>query len=98
MKGIKLNFRFIDFAKRTNRGIGNVRLKDGSSIKILGNPKTEEVDFFRIKHGELLEAAGYRGRDAIARAANDVGYIKENLALIPSDADEAWHRCFNVII
>lgn len=97
MNGIKLGFSFVDFAKATGRGIGSVRLKDGSSIKMLGNPIKKTVDFYRIKHGKLLEATGYRGRDAIARAANDVGYIEEKLAVIPTDAQEAWDRCFDII-
>ena len=98
MNGIRLCFSFVDLAKSTGRGIGSVRLKDGSSIKMLGDPAGKSVDFFRIKHGRLLEATGYRGRDAIARAANDVGYIEENLAVIPNDAQEAWGRCFDILI
>ncbi len=98
MSGIKLGFSFVDFAKRTGRGIGSVRLKDGSSVKILGDPVEKSVDFFRIKHCRLLEASGYRGNDSVARAANDVAYIKENLAVIPDDVDQAWSRCFNRIV
>lgn len=98
MNGIKLGFSFVDFAKATGRGIGSVRLKDGSSVKILGDPVTNSVDLFRIKHGRLLEAVGYRGKDSIPRAANDIGYIEEKLALQPGDVFDAWDRCFDVII
>ena len=98
MNGIKLGFSMVDLAKSWGRGIGSIRLKDGSSVKILGDPNDRAVDFFRIKHGRLLEAKGYRGEDAVFQAANDVGYIEEKLALDPKDVSKAWDACFDVIV
>ena len=98
MNGVKLGFSFVDLARSWGRGIGSVRLKDGSSVKILGDPNDKAVDFFRIKHGRLLEAKGYRGEKAIFNAANDIGYIEEKLAIDPNEALNAWGSCFDVIV
>jgi len=98
MNGVKLGFSFVDLAKSWGRGIGSVRLKDGSSVKILGDPNDKAVDFFRIKHGRLLEAKGYRGENALFQAANDVGYIEEKLAMDPKDVSKAWDACFDVVV
>jgi hypothetical protein len=96
MTGIKLGFKMVDLAKSWGRGIGSVRLKDGSSVKILGDPNDCAVDFFRIKNGKILGIKGYRGQDAICHAANEIGAI-EKQALVPSDVDNAWATCFDVI-
>ena len=98
MNGIKLGFSMVDLARKWGRGIGSIRLKDGSSVKILGAPDDKKVDFFRIKNGRLLETKGYRGEYAMYQAANDVGYIEEKLALNPEDVDKAWHSCFDVVV
>lgn len=98
MNGIKLGFSMVDLAKSWGRGIGSVRLKDGSSVKILGDPNDKAVDFFRIKNGRLMESKGYRGEYAMYQAANDVGYIGEKLALDPKDVDKAWDACFDVVV
>lgn len=98
MNGIKLGFSMVDLAREWGRGIGSVRLKDGSSIKILGDPNDRAVDFFRIKYGRLLGGTSYRGKDAIPRAANYVGYIEEKLALNPEDVGKAWNTCFDVVV
>ena len=98
MSGIKLGFSMIDLAKSWGRGIGSVRLKDGSSVKILGSPDDKAVDFFRIKSGRLLDAHGYRGKYAMYQAANEVGYIEEKLALNPEDVEKAWNTCFDVVV
>jgi len=98
MNGIKLGFSMVDLAKSWGRGIGSIRLKDGSSVKILGDPNDKAVDFFRIKNGRLLASKGYRGENAMYQAANDVGYIEEKLALDPKDVDKAWDACFDVVV
>ena len=98
MNGIKLGFSMVDYAKSIGRGIGSVRLKDGSSIKILGDPNDKAIDFFRIKNGRLLEGTFYRGKDTVARAANTMAYIEEKLALDPKDAETAWNTCFDVLV
>ena len=95
MDGIKLGFNMVDLAKSWGRGIGSVRLKDGSSVKILGSPDDKAVDFFRIKSGKLLETHGYRGKNAIYEAANDIGVL-EKLAENPADVDKAWNECFEL--
>lgn len=96
MDGIKLGFKMVDYARSIGRGIGSVRLKDGSSIKILGDPNDRAIDFFRVKHGRLLESKGYRGSDTVSHAANDLGYLEEKLALYPEDVEKAWATCFDV--
>ncbi len=98
MSGIKLNFSMVDLAKSWGRGIGSVRLKDGSSVKILGDPDDKAIDFFRIKHGRLLEGVCYRGEDTVPRAANTMAYIEEKLALNPEDAERAWNTAFDVVV
>jgi len=98
MNGIKLGFSMVDLAKSWGRGIGSVRLKDGSTIKILGASDDKAVDFFRIKNGRLLGSKGYRGEDAMYQAANDVGYIEEKLAQNPEDVGKAWSTCFDAIV
>ena len=98
MDGIKIGFKFVNLAKSWNRGIGNVRLKDGSSVKFLGDPSGMGVDIFRVKNGRLLEAKGFKGPDTISEAANDIGYIAEKLALNADDVSQAWIDCFNVIV
>lgn len=98
MNGIKLGFNMIDLARSWGRGYGSVRLKDGSSLKILGSTNEKVIDFFRVKNGRLLDAKGYRGEDAIYKAANDMGYIEEKLAQNPQDAQMAWAHCYDVNI
>ena len=98
MDEIKLGFKMVDYAKSIGRGIGSVRLKDGSSVKILGDPNDRAIDFFRIKHGKLLEGVFYRGKDCVPRAASTMAYIEEKLALNPEDAARAWNTAFDVVV
>ena len=98
MNGVKLGFSMVDLAREWGRGIGSVRLKDGSSMKFLGSPDDRAVDFIRIKHGKLLGGTSYRGEDAVSRAANYVGFIEEKLAQNPADVEKAWDTCFDVVV
>ncbi len=98
MDGVKLGFKFVDLAKSWGRGIGSVRLKDGSSVKILADPDDKAIDFFRIKNGKLLEGVFYRGNDNVPRAANTMAYIEEKLALNKEEAEKAWDACFDVVV
>ncbi len=96
MEGMKIGFKFVDLAKSWGTGVGSVRLKDGSSVKILG--KDNAVDFFCIKRGKLLESKGYRGENAVSEAACDMCHIEEQLAESPKEAMNAWTSAFDVII
>lgn len=97
MNGIKVGFNFVDLAKSRGWGIGSVRLKDGSCVKILGDPNDLGVDLFRIKYGKLLEARGYRGEEAVYHAANDVAAIEEHYEAFAGDTERAWRRAFNAV-
>ena len=76
MIGRKLGFQLADFAKAHNMGIGNFRLKDGSSVKILSNDRGSYV--MQVKNGRLLSAEYGRGEglgsilDRYASKAEDI--------------------------
>lgn len=97
MNGVKLGFSMVDLARSWGRGIGSVHLKDGSSMKFLGKPDDTAVDFIRVKNGRLLSGTSYRGKDAVSKAANYVGYI-EKMAQNPADVDKAWDACFDLVV
>ena len=94
MNGIKLGFDLRDYAARTGRGIGKLCMNDGSKIRILGNEKG--VDFFRMKHGELLGAKGFRGENGIIQGAMYLTELRK-YAEVPQYADKAWTNAFNVM-
>ena len=87
MKGIKLGFSLVDYAHARNMKIGSMRLKDGSSFKVLANSKGSNVEMYRIKYGRLLEAKGYRGPGAIDKSINEIARIKDSYG-----ADDKYSR------
>lgn len=98
MNGIKLGFTFADYAKATGKGIGSVRLKDGSSVKILSDPeKLHSTEFYRVKNGRLLEAYGSRGRNSIKDIVGKLLELERNKAE-GVNIDKEFTNSFNKIV
>ena len=95
MNGIKLRFTLADFAKYNNMGIGSVRLKDGSSLKIISDPNSGLTHLFQVKRGRLLNACGVTGENANCKIANILGGLRKYVAE-GEDLDRAYQRSFDI--
>lgn len=88
VKGIKLGFSLADYAAKTGKKYASIPMKDKSSVKILTGDNS--VDFFQVKNGRLLSAAGHHGEE------QDISFVSKTLARIQQfaedgfDAIEAW--------
>ncbi len=93
MEGIKLGFSFVDMAKRWGTGIGSYRLNDGSSVKLLSNPKTGITQLFQVKYNRLISAEAAKGNDNILAM---IGRYEQKAVNI-EEADHALISSFQVI-
>ena len=97
MAGIKLGFSFVDYARHNGMGLGSVRLKDGSSMKILTSLEDKTIQLFKVHKGRLLEAKGYKGANFNNEAGFYGNYVKA-LAENPKEAECAFDSSFDVIM
>lgn len=76
MKGVKIR-SIVDYAHSNNMKIGSMRLKDGSSLKVLAKPDGSSVEMYRVKHGKLLGGKGYSGPNTMETAIGEIARIKD---------------------
>jgi len=95
MNKMELVFNIQDYARRNHMGVGKLKLKDRTNLKILGNQKA--VDLIRIKNGKILGIKGFRGEFAPLNAAMYLDKIKK-FAINSKLANKAWVNAFDTIV
>lgn len=88
--GKRLGFSFVDYAKQHHNNIGSVRLKDGSSLKIIGCQEHDMIELYRVKHNRLYGGSVFKGEDAICKAAEEFCAITDKHAISVPEVDKAW--------
>lgn len=88
--GMKLGFSLVDYAKQHNKNIGSVRLKDGSSLKVIGSQESNMIELYRVKNNRLYGGSVFKGEDNVFKAAEEFAAITEKQAVNENDANKAW--------
>ena len=88
--GRKLGFSLAEYAKLHHNNIGSVRLKDGSSLKVIGSQGNDMIELYRVKNNTLYGGTVYKGKNSVFKAAQEFCAITEKNAVDEKEANTAW--------
>ena len=88
--GRKMGFSLADYAKQHHKNIGSFRLKDGSSVKLIGCQESDMIEMYKIKNNKFYGGSVFKGENSVPRAAEEFCAVAEKQAVNENEAVLAW--------